>query len=243
MTDKVIEVSNLEKKFDKTIALKKVDFSVERGEVVGLLGANGAGKSTLLQILSTLIIPSSGEAKVLGKNVQSDPLYVKKHIGLLFGNDTGLYHRLTAYENISYFAEFFGVPQSIYDQRIKDWAERLQLTPHLHKPAGALSKGNHQKTAIIRTLIHDPDIIFFDEPTTGLDISASLSFQDLLKDLKAEGKTIIFSTHIMEEVEALCSQVIILQSGIVSFQGTLTKLYETMQTNNLTEVMRKVIGG
>ncbi|SFJ37942.1 sodium transport system ATP-binding protein [Thermoflavimicrobium dichotomicum] len=241
--DHVIEIKKLSKQFGKTTALKEVEFSVHKGEVVGLLGANGAGKSTLLQILVGLIPPTSGEVKILGKDVQKDPLFVKKHVGLLFGSDTGLYHRLTAYENIAYFAEFYGVTKEVYEKRIKEWAEVLQLTPHLHKQASELSKGNHQKVTILRTLIHDPDIILLDEPTTGLDIAASLSFQDMLKEIKFRGKTIIFSTHIMEEVEALCSQVVILQKGAVSYQGTLTELYNKMQTKNLTAIMRKVIGG
>jgi sodium transport system ATP-binding protein len=243
MSNSVIEVSRLNKQYINTKALHEVTFSINRGEVVGLLGANGAGKSTLLQILAGLIRPTSGQVKVLGKDVQKETLEVKKHIGLLFGSETGLYHRLTAYENIAYFAEFYNIPKSIYEQRIKDWADALELTPHLDKQAGELSKGNHQKVTILRSLIHDPEIIMLDEPTTGLDIAASLSFQELLKEIKTRGKTILFSTHILEEVDNLCSQVIILRKGKIHYHGDLTELYRKEETSNLTSIMRNVIRG
>lgn len=241
--DTVIKTVGLSKHYGSTKTLHGIDLNIHQGEMIALLGANGAGKSTLFQLLSGLISPTTGSIHIWDRDLSQDPLTCKKRIGLLFGNDSGLYHRLTAYENILYFAKFYGVPDSVAHQRIMNWSEQLLLTPHLHKKAGDLSKGNLQKTAILRTLIHDPDCLFFDEPTTGLDIAASLAFQDLVKSLHQSGKTILFSTHILEEVTHLTDKIITLSNGQMIYNGSLTNLYQKFDTTSLREILRNWIQG
>ncbi|SFX38506.1 sodium transport system ATP-binding protein [Thermoactinomyces sp. DSM 45891] len=238
-----IQTVGLSKHYGPTKALQNIDISIHTGELIALLGENGAGKSTLFQLLTGLITPTAGSIQIGGQNLSQNPLACKKRIGLLFGNDSGLYHRLTAYENILYFAKFYDVPDSVARQRIDEWAEQLLLTPHLHKKAGELSKGNLQKTAILRTLIHNPDYLLFDEPTTGLDIAASLAFQDLVKSLQQSGKTILFSTHILEEVTHLTDKIITLSQGKMIYNGTISNLYQELQTDNLRDILRNWIQG
>ncbi|TCP68795.1 ABC transporter ATP-binding protein [Baia soyae] len=238
-----IQTIGLSKHYGSTKALQNMDISIHSGELIALLGENGAGKSTLFQLLTGLITPTTGSIKIGGQDLSQNPIACKKQIGLLFGNDSGLYHRLTAYENILYFAKFYDVPDAVARKRIDEWAEQLLLTSHLHKKAGELSKGNLQKTAILRTLIHNPDYLFFDEPTTGLDIAASLAFQDLVKSLQQSGKTILFSTHILEEVTHLTDKIITLSQGKMIYNGTIPNLYQEFQTDNLRDILRNWIQG
>ncbi len=244
----MIEIHELTKRFqDKKIvvtAVKHVSFSVKEGQVVGLLGENGAGKTTLLRAIATLLTPTDGSIKVGGYDTVKNPEQVKKRIGVLFGGETGLYDRLTARENLEYFATLYGLSKHETKVRIEDLAKMFGMRDYLNRKVGGFSKGMRQKVAIARAIIHNPDIILFDEPTTGLDITSSNVFRQLVHQLKREGKTIIFSSHIMEEVSLLCDSVAMMHKGELVYQGNLDALYKAEGSQDLNYIfMSKLVRG
>lgn len=244
----MIEIREVTKKFqDKKVfvtALKHVTFSINKGQVVGLLGENGAGKTTLLRSIATLLTPTDGEIKVGGYDTIKSPNEIKKQIGVLFGGETGLYDRLTARENLEYFSTLYGLSKHETKVRIDDLSRMFGMRDYLDRKVGGFSKGMRQKVAIARTLIHNPDIILFDEPTTGLDITSSNVFRQLVHQLKREGKTIIFSSHIMEEVSMLCDSVAMMHKGELIFHGDLETLYKSEGSRDLNYIfMSKLVRG
>ncbi|WP_099352857.1 ATP-binding cassette domain-containing protein [Fredinandcohnia onubensis] len=244
----MIEINEVTKRFkDKKTsitALKHVKFTVERGQVVGLLGENGAGKTTLLRTIATLLTPTDGNVKVAGYDTQKNPEEVKKRIGVLFGGETGLYDRLTARENLEYFAALYGLSKHETKIRIDELARMFGMRDYLNRKVSGFSKGMRQKVAIARTLIHNPDIILFDEPTTGLDITSSNVFRQLVHQLKRDGKTIIFSSHIMEEVSMLCDSVAMMHKGELVYHGDLDDLYKSEGSQDLNYIfMSKLVRG
>jgi sodium transport system ATP-binding protein len=244
----MIEIRELTKQFqDKKLfitAVKHVTFSVKEGQVVGLLGENGAGKTTLLRTIATLLTPTDGFVKVAGYDTVQNPGEVKKRIGVLFGGETGLYDRLTARENLEYFATLYGLSKHETKVRIDDLAKMFGMRDYLNRKVGGFSKGMRQKVAIARTLIHNPDIILFDEPTTGLDITSSNVSRQLVHQLKREGRTIIFSSHIMEEVSMLCDSVAMMHKGELVYQGDLEALYKSEGSRDLNYIfMSKLVRG
>lgn len=246
--EKMIEINEVTKRFkDKKTsitALKHVKFTVEKGQVVGLLGENGAGKTTLLRTIATLLTPTEGNVKVADYDTQKNPEEVKKRIGVLFGGETGLYDRLTARENLEYFAALYGLSKHETKVRIDELARMFGMRDYLNRKVGGFSKGMRQKVAIARTLIHNPDIILFDEPTTGLDITSSNVFRQLVHQLKRDGKTIIFSSHIMEEVSMLCDSVAMMHKGELVYHGDLDELYKSEGSKDLNYIfMSKLVRG
>lgn len=244
----MIEINQVTKKFqDKKnhiTALKHVSFTVNKGEVIGLIGENGAGKTTLLRTIATLLTPTEGSVIVDGFDTVKNPNEIKKRIGVLFGGETGLYDRLTARENLEYFANLYGLGKHETKVRIEELAVMFGMKDYLNRKVGGFSKGMRQKVAIARTLIHDPSIILFDEPTTGLDITSSNVFRQLVHQLKRDGKTIIFSSHIMEEVTMLCDGVAMIHKGELIYHGSLNSLYEEEQTEDLNYIfMSKLVRG
>ncbi|MEH7225480.1 ATP-binding cassette domain-containing protein [Bacillus sp. JJ1566] len=244
----MIEINEVTKRFkDKktsVTALKHVRFTVEKGQVVGLLGENGAGKTTLLRTIATLLTPTDGTVKVAGYDTLKKPEEVKKRIGVLFGGETGLYDRLTARENLEYFAALYGLSKHETKVRIDELARMFGMRDYLNRKVGGFSKGMRQKVAIARTLIHNPEIILFDEPTTGLDITSSNVFRQLVHQLKRDGKTIIFSSHIMEEVSMLCDSVAMMHKGEVVYHGDLEELYKSEGSRDLNYIfMSKLVRG
>ena len=244
----MIEIHEVTKKFqDKkkfVTALKYVTFSVKEGQVVGLLGENGAGKTTLLRIIATLLTPTEGTVTVAGYDTLKYPNEVKKRMGVLFGGETGLYDRLTARENLEYFAALYGLSKHETKVRIDDLSKMFGMRDYLNRKVGGFSKGMRQKVAIARTLIHNPEIILFDEPTTGLDITSSNVFRQLVHQLKREGKTIVFSSHIMEEVSMLCDSVAMMHKGELVYQGNLEALYQSEGSRDLNYIfMSKLVRG
>ncbi|WP_407269770.1 ATP-binding cassette domain-containing protein [Radiobacillus sp. PE A8.2] len=244
----MIEIKQVTKKFqDKKVfvtALKHVSFTVEKGQVVGLLGENGAGKTTLLRSIATLLTPTEGSITVEGYDTTKQPDEIKKRIGVLFGGETGLYNRLTARENLEYFAAMYGLSKHETKVRIDDLATMFGMRDYLNRKVGGFSKGMRQKVAIARTLIHNPDIILFDEPTTGLDITSSNIFRQFIHQLKQDGKTIVFSSHIMEEVSTLCDSVAMMHKGELVYHGDLDALYKTEGSNDLNYIfMSKLVRG
>ncbi len=244
----MIEIQAVTKKFQdkkKSItALKHVSFSVKEGQVVGLLGENGAGKTTLLRSIATLLTPTEGTIKVAGYDTVKNPIEVKKRIGVLFGGETGLYERLTARENLEYFAALYGLSKHVTKVRIDDLSRMFGMRDYLNRKVGGFSKGMRQKVAIARTLIHNPEIVLFDEPTTGLDITSSNVFRQLVHQLKQEGKTILFSSHIMEEVSLLCDSVAMMHKGELIYKGKLDSLYQSEGSSDLNYIfMSKLVRG
>ncbi|WP_159887281.1 ATP-binding cassette domain-containing protein [Paenibacillus puerhi] len=235
---KVDEVSKAFSVKKETVhAARSISLEVQQGDIVGLLGENGAGKTTLLRMIATLLEPTSGHISVAGFDTIRQPMEVKKRIGVLFGGETGLYERLSARENLEYFAMLYGLSARETKTRIESLTVKFGMKEYINRKVGGFSKGMRQKVAIARTLLHDPEVILFDEPTTGLDITSANMFRQLIHQLRGEGKTIIFSSHIMEEVQLLCRSVIMIHKGELVYNGSLDELYEAEQSKDLNYIM------
>ena len=204
-------------------AVRDVSFRAETGAILGLLGPNGAGKTTILRLLSTALKPTSGTAKFDGVDVVESPLEVRKKIGFLSDN-TGLYGRLSPREMIEYFGKLHEMERSELNRRMDKLFNLLDMTGFVDKRNDSLSSGMKQKVSIARTLIHDPDVIMFDEPTTGLDVSAAEAILKFIESCKLEGKTVLFCTHHMHEVDRLCERVVVLHQGRLCFEGSIEQM-------------------
>jgi sodium transport system ATP-binding protein len=204
-------------------AVRDVSFACDVGEVLGLLGPNGAGKTTTLRMLSTAIAPSAGTVRVDGVDLIADPLAARRRIGFLSGT-TGLYARLTVRENIRYFGAAHGVDSRLLDARLQRLLSTLDMQRYADRRVDALSAGMKQRAAIARAMIHAPTVLIFDEPTTGLDILGAEVVLDFLRERANDGCTVIFSTHHLHEVEALCRRVCIVDQGTSVFEGEVAEL-------------------
>ena len=201
-------------------AVDGVSFQCRRGEVFGLLGANGAGKTTTLRMLSTILRPSGGSARLMGHDIVGEPEAVRASLGF-YSASTALYPRLTARETLEFFARVNRYPSEQVEARVEEVVHRFGITEFQHARVEKLSTGMKQKVSIARTVVHDPPILIFDEPTVGLDVINAIEMQDVIRALKEEGKTIIFSTHIMSEAEKLCDSIAIIHAGRVLASGGL----------------------
>ena len=240
----MLQVIELSKDFKKTRAVDKVSFTVNDGEVVGLLGENGAGKTTTMRMVSTMLNPTEGTAKVNGHDIIEDGKGVRKEIGILFGGDVGLYERLSARENIAYFGELYGMDKESINKNIDALAKSLKMEDYIDKKrVGSFSRGMKQKVSIARSIVHSPSVMLFDEPTTGLDVSATRVSHDFIIKCKEEGKTVLLSSHSMKEVEKLCDRVIIINKGKIIEEGTVKDLKEKYNNEDLEEVFVNLIGG
>ena len=235
----MIEVKELKKNFGKVIALDGASFSAKDGKITALLGPNGAGKSTCLRILSTIIKPSSGEATVSGFDVLKDSFEVRKQIGVLPHN-SGIYSRLNATENIEYYGQLHGIQAEELKEKTESLLEQLQMKDFCLRPAEGYSQGQKIKVALARALIHDPLNILLDEPSSGLDIMATRALRDIINGLKDRGKCILFSSHIMQEVETLCEDIVIINKGVVKFNGTIDEFRNHSGSQDLEEAFLKI---
>ncbi|HWD40739.1 MAG TPA: ATP-binding cassette domain-containing protein [Fimbriimonas sp.] len=222
----MVRTDNLSKHFPdaKKGTVKAVDgvsFEAHNGEVFGLLGVNGAGKTTVLRMLSTVIKPTSGSATVAGFDVMSEPKKVRASIGFM-STSTALYGRLTAREMITYFGGLYGLNGSSLKSRVDFVIDRLEIGEFADRLCDKLSTGQKQRVSIARTILHDPPVLFFDEPTAGLDVVSSQTVMEFIEEVRGEGKTVIFSTHIMSEVERLCDRVGIIHNGKLKAMGTVS---------------------
>jgi len=195
------------------VALDDVDLEVATGEVHGLLGPNGAGKTTLVKVLTTILTPTAGTASVLGHDVMADTEAVRSRIGLVFGGDRGLYTLLSARQNLEYWAALYGVPHRETSSRVAELLARVGLADRADDRVETYSRGMRQRLHLARGMISDPAVLFFDEPTVGLDPVAALRFRDLVLQLRDEGKTIFITTHDMNEAEAVCDRVSLIDRG------------------------------
>jgi len=228
----MISVEALAKTFADTPALRGVSFSVPPGEIFGLLGPNGAGKTTTLRILATLLQPTAGRAEVGGLDVTRHPERVRRLIGVVNGG-MGLYDRLTGRETLHYFGRLHGLTRRQVNARVAELDALLGLGDTLERRAGDFSTGMKQRVVIARAVLHDPEIIFFDEATTGLDVMARRSVLEFVKRSAAAGRTVLYSTHVMSEVEELCARVAILYGGELVAQGTPQALTEEAGARSL----------
>ncbi|MED1914458.1 ATP-binding cassette domain-containing protein [Brevibacillus sp. DP1.3A] len=239
----MIEVKDVSKRFKEIAAVQHVSFRVEAGEVYGLLGENGAGKTTTMRMMATVLTPTEGDIEISGFSVRQQPLEVRRRIGILFGGDVGLYSRLTARENIAYFGRLYGLEQARLEERIHSLSRMLEMDDFIDRRVGAFSRGMKQKVAIARTLVHDPDVILLDEPTTGLDVTAATIFRRMVRKLQEEGKTILFSSHNMGEINKLCKRVALMHKGKLRFAGGLDALREQFGTEDLDDIFMAVVEG
>ncbi len=220
----------------RTEALKGVELTVERGAIFGLLGPNGAGKTTLTKILSTLLLPTSGTAKVLGHDVTRETDWLRPRMGLVLGGERGLYNRISARENLRYFADLYGVPLSGREERIRDVLERVGLTEAADRRVEEYSRGMKQKLHIARGILHRPEILFLDEPTIGLDPKSARETRKLIRSLVSDGVTIFLTTHYMFEAEELCPRLAILSKGRIVAKDTVDNLRSLVGGDRTIEV-------
>ncbi len=228
---------------DKTpvIAVDDVGFTAHDGQITGLLGPNGAGKTTTMRMLYTLMTPETGRVIVDGVDVATDPNRVRRSLGVL-PDARGVYKRLTARENIAYFGELHGMSSEAIAQRTGKLAAALQMEDFLDRSTEGFSQGQRTKTAIARALIHDPKNVILDEPTNGLDVMTTRGLRAFLKDLRAEGRCVIFSSHIMQEVAALCDRIVVVAQGKVVAEGSPDELREQAGQANLEDAFVTLIG-
>ena len=230
----MIKATSLTKSYGTVSAVSDVSFEAASGKVTALLGPNGAGKSTILRILSTIISPDTGSATIDGLDVTTDTMDVRREIGVLPHN-TGIYDRLTAIENIRYFGNLHQVKRTELNDRIDKLIHLLDMNEFCNRRVSGFSQGQKMKVALARALIHDPQYILLDEPTNGLDVMATRALRKVIHDIKDAGKCILFSSHVMQEVESLCDHLVILGHGKHKFSGTIKELQEKSGTANLED--------
>jgi sodium transport system ATP-binding protein len=237
----MIEVKDLHKAFGAVKAVDGVSFTARDGEITGLLGPNGAGKTTTLRMLYTLMKPDRGQVLVDGVDAATDALTVRRHLGVL-PDARGLYKRLTARENIDYFAHLQGLPDDEVRSRREALIEALDMADIADRRTEGFSQGQRVKTAIARALVHDPRNVILDEPTNGLDVMATRALRQFMLRLKSEGRCVLFSSHIMQEVAALCDRIVVIAHGRVVADETPDALRAQTGEANLEEAFVKLIG-
>jgi len=214
-----VTVDRLEKTLGKNKVLRGISFEANSGEIFGLLGPNGAGKTTTLRLICTLLAPDAGSVAVLGFDTRTAPEEVRRRVGVVTA-EIGVYARLSARENITYFAELSGVIDGELNRRVDAVIDRLDMGSFAKQRAESLSSGQKQKVAIARAIVHDPEILMFDEPTSNLDVLASREIRDFMVESRGREKCVIFSTHVLHDAERLCDRVTILHQGTVVASGT-----------------------
>jgi ABC-2 type transport system ATP-binding protein len=217
-------------------AVRGISFSVEPGELFGLLGPNGAGKTTTIKMLITLLIPTAGTARVLGLDVVQRAREVRKRIGYVFGGERGVYERLSGYDNLRYFAELYGVPAREQKRRIEELLELVGLKGREHERAEGYSRGMKQRLHVARGLLHDPEVLFLDEPTIGLDPVGAREVRATIASLTEAGKTVLLTTHYMFEADALCDRIAVISKGLIVAEGTPLDLKRGVAQGSVVEV-------
>ncbi len=224
----------------KAVAVDDISFQCQPGRIFSLLGPNGAGKTTTMRMLSTIFKPTSGMIDICGIDAIHNPQEARKRIGFLTGS-TGLYARLTPNELVQYFADLYGVSRVEFKERKERLFDLLDMHEFENKRIGKLSTGMKQKVSICRTMIHDPDVIVFDEPTSGLDVITAENIISLIRDCKRDGKTVIFSSHIMSEVDLLCDDMAIVHKGKLLYNGTMDNFRANQTEKSLTGEFIRII--
>jgi len=238
----VIEVSGLSKRFGSVVALDDVSFSAGDGRITGMLGPNGAGKSTCLRILYTVLKPDTGSAQINDIDVVAHPLQARRELGVL-PHGAGLYPQLTTRENIAYFGRLHGIKEPALSARVEQLVKRLELDEIADRRAKGFSQGQRTKVALARALVHRPKNLLLDEPTNGLDVMSTLSLRSWLSELKGRGHCIVLSSHIMQEVAALCDDIVIVAHGRIVAQGTTEELRARFGNKSLEEIFVETVAG
>jgi ABC-2 type transport system ATP-binding protein len=220
----------------QVVAVKDLSFEVDYGELFGIVGPNGAGKTTTIKLLTTMLIPTSGNATVLGYNIQKDVTKIRERIGIVLGGERGLYTRVSAIDNMRYFADLYGVPPSIRDKRVKELLQFMGLWDRARDRVETYSKGMKQRLHLARGLINDPDLIFLDEPTMGLDPEIAIETRKMVKELIDKGKTILLTTHYMFEADELCKRVAVVRNGEIVALDTPSGLKKYVMDTSVVEV-------
>ena len=237
----MIAVRGLHKRFGSVVAVEDVSFVAADGLITGLLGPNGAGKTTTLRVVSTLVRADRGEARVDDCDAQAEPLAARRRLGIL-PDARGLYPRLTAREHVRYFGELQGLSGSELERRIDELVEVLDMKDIVDRRTDGFSHGERVKVALARAIVHRPHNVVLDEPTNGLDIMSTRAVRELLRRLRAEGRCVLFSSHVMQEVAALCDRVVVIARGRVVADGTPDELRATAGTDALEDAFVRVIG-
>jgi sodium transport system ATP-binding protein len=237
----MILVDHIKKSFGKVQAVKDVSFSAPDGQITGLLGPNGAGKTTTLRMIYTLLKPSAGSVTVDGFDTRKQTNEVLKRIGAL-PDSHGLYARLSARENIRYYGRLHGLDGTDLEARIEALSAELDMQEFIDRRTDGFSNGQRVKVSIARAIIHDPQNILLDEPTNGLDVMSTRAMRQMILRLRDAGKCVLFSSHIMQEVSALCDQVVVVAAGVVAAQGTADDLRRTTGKDNLEDAFVAAIG-
>ncbi|QQG48991.1 MAG: ABC transporter ATP-binding protein [archaeon] len=248
MTDSYsVEVTDLRREFKSksgpVVAVDGISLNVGQGEIVGVLGPNGAGKTTMIRILSTLLLPTSGSARVMGFDVEHEPEKVRHVINMASGAEKAGYDFISAKRNLWFFSQLYGIPSEVAEKRINDLSEMLGLTKYLDRKFYALSTGYRQRATIARAFINDPKVVFLDEPTIGLDVMTARSIREFLdREARDKGRTIMLATHNMAEVEAICDRVAIVDKGKMIADGTPSDLKKSLGVPALVMEVAPAIG-
>jgi sodium transport system ATP-binding protein len=237
----VILVDGLHKSFGDVNAVRGVSFKAEDGRITGLLGPNGAGKSTTLRILYTVLRPDAGSASIDGVDVVADSLAARSRIGSL-PHSAGLYPHLTARENIAYYARLYEMPAELVDERVQKVIDLLEIRDFADRRTKGFSQGQRTKVSLARSLVYEPQNILLDEPSNGLDVMATRSLRDVIRTLKAAGKCVLFSSHVMQEVAALCDEIVIIAAGQVAVHDSPDGIRKATGCDDLEEAFVKAIG-
>ena len=238
----MIDVQNVSKRFGAVRALDGVTFAAGDGRITGLLGPNGAGKSTCLRILSTVIKPDGGRVRVGDTDLAAAPLVARRLLGVL-PHGSGLYPQLTARENVEYYGRLHGLPEPLLKQRAEALIARLDLGAIADRKAKGFSQGEKTKVALARALVHEPQHLLLDEPTSGLDVMATRHLRDWLRELRAQGRCVLLSSHVMQEVEALVDDLVIIAGGRVTLSGTPAELAQRYPGRSLEEIFVAAVSG
>jgi sodium transport system ATP-binding protein len=238
----MLEARGLFKSFGTIAAVRGVDFSARDGQITGLLGPNGAGKSTTLRMLYTVLKPDAGDAFIDGKSVTADPLAARRAIGVL-SHGAGVYNNLTARENIAYFGELHGLSRADRAARASELIEMLEMQSFADRLAKGFSQGQKLKTALARALVHRPRNVLLDEPTNGLDVMAVRNLRKLLVQLRDAGHCVLFSSHVMQEVEQLCDEVVVISGGQVVAAGALAEIRARAGNSQLEDAFVSLMHG
>jgi ABC-2 type transport system ATP-binding protein len=220
----------------QVVAVKDLSFDVDYGELFGLVGPNGAGKTTTIKMLTTMLIPTSGKATVLGFDNEKDVVKIRERIGIVLGGERGLYTRVSAIDNLRYFADLYGVPPNVRDKRVKELLEFMGLWDRARDRVETYSKGMKQRLHLARGLINDPELLFLDEPTIGLDPEIAIETRKMIKELVEKGKTILLTTHYMFEADELCNRVAVIRNGEIVALDTPSGLKKYVMDTSVVEV-------